>query len=177
MTVEQFIDWAMAQPGGRYELHGGQVIPMTPERTGHLKAKHKVMVALERAIEQAGLRCFALPDGATVRVDDRTAFEPDALVYCGDELPDDTVVIPEPAVVAEVVSPSSEARDAGLKLAGYFRVPSLRHYLIVDPKDSLVIHHRRADDGSIATSVIEEGEFALDPPGLTLRLAALFPAS
>lgn len=177
MTVEQFIDWAMAQPGGRFELHGGQVIPMTPERTGHLKVKHKVAVALERAIAHSGLRCFALPDGATVPIDDVTAFEPDALVYCGDELPDDAILVPEQVIVAEVVSPSSQARDAGVKLAGYFRLASLRHYLIVDPENRLVIHHRRTEDGSITTHIVESGELALDPPGLTLRLDDFFPGS
>lgn len=176
MTVEQFIDWAMAQPGGRYELYRGRVAPMTPERTGHLKAKHRAVKALETAIARAGLRCFALPDGASVRIDSSTLFEPDALVYCGDELPDDTIVVPAPVIVVEVASPSSRPRDAGVKLAGYFRLESLRHYLIIDPEDRLVVHHRRADDGSIATGVVEAGELVLDPPGLILQLADLFSA-
>jgi Uma2 family endonuclease len=35
MTVDEFIDWAAAQPGGRYELLDGKVYAMSPERVGH----------------------------------------------------------------------------------------------------------------------------------------------
>jgi Uma2 family endonuclease len=176
MTVEQFIDWAMAQPRGRFELYGGRVVQMSPERTKHTEIKGNAYYALRAAAQKAGERCHILTDGATVKIDDHTAYEPDALVYCGNRLPGDTVIIPEPVVVVEVTSPSSEARDAGIKLAGYFKLPSLVHYLIVDPDDRLVVHHRRGEDGTIVTRVVEHGEFVLDPPGLTLRLADLFPA-
>lgn len=176
MTVEQFIDWAMAQPRGRYELYGGRVVQMSPERTEHIETKFLVAVALTNAVRQREVRCHVLSDGATVKVDDSTAYEPDALVYCGEKLPRDTIVIPEPVIVVEVTSPSSEARDAGVKLAGYFKLPSLIHYLIVDPDDRLVVHHRRRDDGEIVTRVVESGDLVLDPPGLTVSLADIFPA-
>jgi len=176
MTVEQSIDWAMAQPRGRYELYGGRVVEMSPERTKHIEVKLEVAIALRNAGKLLPDRCHVLTDGATVKIDDRTAYEPDALVYCGEKLAGDTIIIPNPVIVAEVTSPSSEARDAGVKLAGYFRLPSLVHYLIIDPDDRLVVHHRRGQDGDIVTRVIESGELVLDPPGLTVQLADLFPA-
>jgi hypothetical protein len=39
--------------------------------------------------------------------------------------------------------------DAQMKLAGYFRLPSVAHYLVVDPDKPLFIHHARSNDGSI----------------------------
>src|SRR5450631_2734453 len=107
MTVEAYIDWALQQPRGRFELLRGEIVPMNSERTGHARVKHRVANALEAAIEVSGLKCHMLPDGATVRIDDHTAFEPDALVYCGDLLPDDTIIIPAPVIVVEVLSPST----------------------------------------------------------------------
>ena len=177
MTVEQFIDWAMAQPRGRYELYGGRVVEMSPERVKHVDVKGNVYFALRTAAREARARCHVLSDGATVKIDDKTAYEPDALVYCGERLAPDAVIIPEPVIVVEVTSPSSEARDAGVKLAGYFRLPSLVHYLIADPDEGLIVHHRRGEDGTITTRVIEDGELVLDPPGLMLRVAELFPAN
>jgi len=176
MTVEQFVDWAMAQPRGRFELYGGRVVQMSPERTEHIEIKGNVYHALRAALQGAGERCHVLTDGATIKIDDHTAYEPDALVYCGNKLAPDTIIVPEPVIVVEVTSPSSEARDAGTKLAGYFKLPSLVHYIIVDPDDRLVVHHHRGEDDTIVTRVVERGEFVLDPPGLTLRLADLFPA-
>ena len=34
MTADEFIPWAMNQPK-RYELVGGEVVAMSPERVGH----------------------------------------------------------------------------------------------------------------------------------------------
>jgi Uma2 family endonuclease len=83
MTVDEFLPWAEAQERGRYELHDGQVITMSPERAGHWRAKAAVFIALRGAIKPAGFPYDAFPDGATVRISRRTAFEPDTLVYCG----------------------------------------------------------------------------------------------
>ena len=110
-----------------------------------------------------------------VRVDDRTVYEPDASLRCGPRLSNDVVLFDDPVVVVEVVSPSSRGIDAGAKLADYFRLPSVRHYLVVEPQARRVIHHRRAEEGEIATRVLDAGDaLALDPPGIEVRLADFF---
>jgi Uma2 family endonuclease len=65
MTVEQFVDWAMAQPDGRYELLDGEVLAMAPERAAHARVKARTWRALEDAIAERGVLCEALPDGMT----------------------------------------------------------------------------------------------------------------
>ena len=77
-------------------------------------------------------------------------------------------------IVVEVLSPSTRRVDAALKLAGYFSVQSVEHYLIVDPDEPLVIHHARGDGKVIATRIIREGEVRLDPPGLGLTLKEVY---
>jgi Uma2 family endonuclease len=175
MNVEAFIAWALAQPEGQhYELQDGRVVAMAPERAGHARLKAEVWAALRAGIRAKGLRCEAFPDGMTVRIDERTAFEPDALVRCGDPLANDTVVVPDPVLVVEVRSPSTGARDAGAKLADYFRLPSIVHYLIVRTDRPAVIHHRRATAGSIETTILGGGTLVLDPPGLDLDLDRIY---
>ena len=174
MTVDEFISWCETQPKGRYELHDGVVVSMSPERTQHLRIKAEVLFVLRQAIRKAGLPCEALPDGATVRIDDRTAYEPDALVYCGPRLPDDALEVPEPVIVVEVLSPSTQGNDHGRKLADYFSVASVQHYLIVDPARPLVVHHARQDDGSLRTTFHREGEIRLDPPGLVVGVGGVY---
>ena len=132
MTVDEYLAWAEGRPG-RFELYAGSVYAMTPERAGHAKVKYAVQTALLRAIERSGLPCHMLPDGMTVRVEQDTAHEPDALVYCGEELPASAVEVPTPMIVVEVLTPSTQQVDASAKLAGYFRIASVHHYLIVDP--------------------------------------------
>jgi len=50
-------------------------------------------------------------------------------------------------------------------LLGIFRVPSIAHYLIVDPVHPLIIHHARQADATFPTRVVRQGPIALDPPG------------
>lgn len=171
MTVEEFLLWAEDRPG-RHELVGGRVCAMAPERAGHARAKIKAQRALEDAIALAGLPCEAMGDGMTVRVDAATAYEPDALVYCGERLPPGATLVPAPAVVVEVLSPSTGFYDRHGKLAGYFAVPSIRHYLIVDIDRRMVIHHAR-DGEEILTRLLPSGPLRLDPPGLGLRVEDL----
>src|SRR6476659_5331709 len=128
MTVHEFLAWAEGRPG-RYELFRGEVYAMSPETVGHAETKGAVYAALVAGIRQRHLPCHVLPDGATVRISDETAYEPDALVYCGDKLAPAMLEVPSPVIVVEVLSPSTHRLDVSLKLAGYFRLPSVAHYL------------------------------------------------
>jgi Uma2 family endonuclease len=169
MTSDAFITWAMEQPEGRrYELFAGRVVAMAPERSAHALAKFHVARRLIEAVERQGLQCTVYPDGMAVVIDDTTTYEPDALVLCGPVVAPDTVKLTDPVIVVEVLSPSTRDRDHGDKLIDYFRLPSVRHYLIVRTEDRAIIHHARNPDGTILTRIVREGVLQLDPPGLTV---------
>jgi Uma2 family endonuclease len=175
MTVDEYLAWAEGQPG-RFELYAGTVYAMTPERAVHADVKFAVQSALRNAIRAKRLPCHMLPDGMTVRINRNTAHEPDALVYCGQKLPDSAIEVPSPVIVVEVLSPTTRYIDASAKLAGYFRLPSVHHYLIVDPDSRLVIHHQRGAQDSIATRIVSEETLRFDPPGLELKVSDFFAA-
>jgi Uma2 family endonuclease len=107
-----------------------------------------------------------------VRVDADTVYEPDALVRCGPPLDDNATELDDKVIVIEVVSPSSRNSDSGAKLADYFRLPSVRHYLIVKTENQTIIRHRRDDAGT--TYIVRDGTLWLDPPP-GLDLTGLFP--
>jgi Uma2 family endonuclease len=173
MTVDEYLAWAESHPG-RYELYDGAVYAMSPEGAGHAEVKFAVQTALAAGIRARGLPCHMLPDGMTVRIEARTAFEPDALVYCGPKVASSVLEIANPVIVVEVLSPSTRRIDASKKLAGYFRLPSVAHYLIVDPTEPLILHHTRGSGDAILTHIVREGAIALDPPGLALALAEVY---
>lgn len=169
MTADEFIAWAMERPEGEhYELVAGEVIAMAPERSAHALIKFAIARRLFDAVAAAGLRCTVYPDGMAVRVDETTLYEPDAMVRCGDPLSGGATTVTDPLIIVEVRSRSTAALDAGEKLAGYMRIPALRHYLIVAIENRAVIHHARAGDGSIATRIAREFPLRLDPPGIDL---------
>lgn len=170
MSADEFLAWAMEQPEGRYELVSGEVVAMAPERAIHNQVKAEIW----RALREARLPCQVFTDGMAVWIDEATVLEPDASVRCGERVPDDAVEFADPLIVVEVLSPSTRARDSGAKLADYFRLPSVRHYLLVRTDTRTVIHHVRGEDGAIATAILSGGVLRLDPPGIAITLEAVF---
>jgi Uma2 family endonuclease len=169
---EEFRLWYEAQPRGRYERVDGHIVAMAPERAAHVRTKASVYIALKQALTRAGLPCEALPDGAAVETDD-SDYEPDALVNCGVPMADDAIAAPNPVIVVEVLSPGTAGNDTGAKLAGYFTVPSITHYLIVHPTRRTVIHHRRTGD-RIETRILASGPIEMDPPGITITVEEIY---
>jgi Uma2 family endonuclease len=175
MNADEFLAWAVEQVGGRrYELVAGEVVAMSPERVGHARVKNLVWLSLRTALREGELQCEALGDGLSVRIDSSTVYEPDALVRCGERVDGEVVEIDDPVIVVEVVSPSSVAVDKGAKLEDYFRLPSVRHYLIVRTRKRTVIHHARAEGDRIETRIVRSGALHLDPPGLTVEVESFF---
>jgi len=146
---------------------------MSPERVQHIRTKSRVWAALDRAVRAAGLHCEAPADGVTIQVDADTDYEPDAVVNCGPRLPPDEISATNPIIVVEVLSPSTQAVGSSEKFADYFRVPSIQHYLIVRARRPEIIHHRRAGD-EIVFQAVNIGGIRLDPPGITLDVAAVY---
>jgi Uma2 family endonuclease len=173
MRVDEFLAWADGREG-KWELLDGTVVGMASERLGHGLTVHRVVSALQRAIATGCGSCYAVPDSVVVRIDDHTTFQPDALVYCGERLPDDTLVVEAPVVVVEVLSPGTATRDLRDKLVGYFRVPSIHHYVAVDTERRIVIHHRRGEGDLIETRIFGDGTLMLEPPGLSVAVEDVF---
>ena len=174
MSREEYRRWAEQQPSGRFERVEGVVVAMAPERASHADRKALVWLALRQAVATSGLPCHVYPDGMTVEVEDND-FEPDAILRCGDALPGDAIVVPDPVVVVEVLSPSTRGDDLTRKFVAYFRVPSVQHYLVLWADRPQLLHHwRQADGQSVATRVVTSGAITLDPPGIAITIADIY---
>ncbi len=174
LTVDEFLAGADEREG-KWELRDGIAVCMAPERLAHALTKLAAVSALAAAIRRANLPCQAVPDSIGVRLSPRSMYIPDALVYCGPRLSGDTREIPNPVLVVEVLSPSTAPYDQVDKVA-YFTLPSVMHYLILNPDTRRGIHHWRTRTGGIETGILREGALRLDPPGLELLVQDLFPA-
>jgi Uma2 family endonuclease len=169
MTREEYRAWAEQQPTGRFERMNGIVVALAPERVGHNHRKFRIAQAMDAAVRSSGLPCEVYTDGITVEVGDSDC-EPDAVLRCGARLSDDTIAVPDPLIIVEVLSPSTSGIDRAFKLKEYFRLPELRHYLIVWADKQQIVHHHRGDDSGIETRIVTGGEIRLDPPGITITV-------
>jgi hypothetical protein len=64
----------------------------------------------------------------------------------------------------------SAQQPLGWKLREYFRLPSVRHYLIIWADREQIVHHRRNDAGAIETTVLTSGAIGLHPPGIAITV-------
>ena len=179
MTADEFLAWAEGLPkeAGKFELWDGEVIVThgpagfeNAERSQHWKAKFALARALHDAVRRAGLPCHVAVDGPSVRLTTNKLAQPDVLVYCGKEVPRDVLEVPNPVIVGEVLSPSTEKMDMGGKLQGYFALPSLFHYLVIDPDRPLLIHYKRGTRDALETRIVSGSRLLLRPPGFDVDL-------
>ena len=169
MDADAFLLWAEQQPDlPKYELAAGEVVLQANERSAHALLKGQAYRQLVDAVRRAALPCIVYPDGMSARLDANTVYGPDCMVRCGEPLPGDDLAVLDPVIVVEVLSPSTATRDVTLKLEGYLRLPSLRHYLILRTDRPTLVHHAKHADGSVATRIVTREPVALDPPGIVL---------
>ncbi len=173
MTTEDFAVWAEKRPEKHWELFDGVPHMQQSQSWGHADAKGRIYVALLRAVAEAQLDYSAGVDGILVKAGPNAAFQPDVVVF-GGRMGKADIVAPEPVIVVEVLSPSTERRDFTVKLAGYFEVPSIQHYVIADWDDRALIHYRREGSGISTPVILREGVLQLNPPGLAITLADVF---
>ncbi len=139
MTIEQFHDWMDARverlvsDEPKWELFDGVAEMQESERWAHARVKYRIMRALDAAIEHAGLDLEAGIDGLGVRIAPKEMYVPEVVVFPRGLIRDDDRLAPEPVIVVEVLSNSTRNKDLRIKAAGYGRVPTTQHYLVVDP--------------------------------------------
>lgn len=177
MSYDEFLAWSLRQERGRYEFVDGEIIEMPSEGARHNLVKHALVRAIEDAVEAAGFAATVFTDGMQIRTEGgRRGREPDGSVSSAPVTDPNALVVPDPLIVVEVVSPSSERDDTGDKLDEYMELPTVQHYLIVRPDKQLIVHHSRGEGGALQTMLVTGPTLRLDPPGITLDLTRVHKA-
>lgn len=129
MNLEEFLAWEQTQ-AQRYELVDGETFAMAGGSTFHAH----IGVNLAATLRQHG--CFTFHEGMKVRVGGDVLY-PDVVVSC-DPQQLERPLVERPALIVEVLSPSTESFDRGRKWALYQQLASLQAYLLVS-QDALSI--------------------------------------
>lgn len=167
-TVAEFEPWHACQPD-RWEFFAGAPRLMAPASLRHTIIKTNLGTALTNALGDQDRA--VLVDGAQIVTDEISAI-PDVVVTCA-PLDLSTPVIAAPTIIAEVMSPSSEADDGGRKWFSYRKIPSLQHYLVVHQEQRVVLIHSRAGD-LWRERFVGQGTVELDPPPIRLEIEAVY---
>ncbi|MDF2771764.1 MAG: hypothetical protein K0S86_1258 [Geminicoccaceae bacterium] len=170
MTLEEYFVFEEAS-ATRHEFVHGQVHAMSGVTRRH--SRITMNIAAQVWIAARGGPCRVHRGEVKVQTNG-VIYYPDVMTACGAE-PRDLRVEDAPAVVVEVLSPSTERIDRGEKLLVYREIPSLRAYLIVDRDRRLVEHYWRDPGGEWQHEVIANtGRIEIPEPRLNLSLDAIY---
>ena len=169
MSLDEFLAWEREQPE-RHEFSNGVVTMITGASLAHVTLSMNLVQRLRQSLRGSGCRPFS--SDAKVIANGAVRY-PDVSVTCQPIIGTEDIV-PEPVVVIEVISRSTERVDRGHEKIDYFATPSIRQYAIVEQDERLVDRYTRADNGWINEVVTDAGVVNLTSIGVELPLDAIY---
>ena len=145
LMLVDFLVWENAH-AERHEFYRGEVFAMVGARRVHGLIAGNLFATLKSHLK--GSACRAFVSDMKIQVANDALFYPDVFVTCDSQDLKTELVFRQPKLIVEVLSPSTEAFDRGLKFAAYRQIDALQEYLLIDPDTRRVEVYRRNERGS-----------------------------
>jgi Uma2 family endonuclease len=155
----------------KHEFVDGQLFAMTGGTQAHSLISSNIVSCLNSKLKGSGCRVHG--SDLKVRIDaSKSIYYPDASVDCG-AYDKSSVYTRTPAIIFEVLSPSTAATDRREKLVAYRQIPSLKAYVIVQQaRRRIEIHRKVEQDNWVIEEIGPEDEIVLEPcPGRAITLS------
>lgn len=114
------------------EYYRGEVFAMAGATKEHNKIVASIIIAVGQYLKEK--KCSLFPSDLRVYNSENTLFTyPDVTIVCGEEeyLDNEYDTLLNPTVLFEVLSPSTESYDRGIKFKLYRSIPSLKNYVLI----------------------------------------------
>ena len=168
--------WKIVADGSRYELSGGELVPMTPVGWRHGSIVIRLGRWLDQHVDQKGLGVVSTEVGFRLTRNPDTVRAPDVAFVARSRIPKGS--LPEkfvdfpPDLAVEVLSPEDTASEVLRKVEEYLAA-GVRLVWVVDPATQRVTIYRSLQDVKILTTEQElDGGAVL--PGFRAKVAELF---
>ena len=164
-----------ASSDARYEFFDGAVYAMSGGSPDHSRLAANLIQILGAQLR--GKPCQAFTSDLRVRVlETGLATHPDVSVVCGalQRDPQDPNAITNPALIIEVLSPSTERYDREEKFSHYRRIESLQSYVLISQEEHRLEVFTRNADGSWTLRETRDGAANLPGLGCTLAVAEVY---
>lgn len=168
MGTEEYLAFDRAAQT-KHELWDGELFAMSGASLDHNRIVRNLVRHLGNGLE--GMGCEVLPSDMRVRIGAGLRYVyPDVTIVCGPpQLEGEADVLCNPNLVAEVLSPSTEAFDRGEKFVGYRSLPSVHDVVLVSQDARRVeCYTRQLDDSWVLREHTGNASLSLGPVALTL---------
>jgi Uma2 family endonuclease len=175
VTAEQYLALDRAAEF-RSEYLDGEIIDMSGGSMRHSLLGANIIGQLHALLLKTDCRTFT--SDFRVRVSSRMYAYPDVSIVCGklmlgDERQD---ILLNPTVIFEVLSPSTEYYDRGVKLQRYREIESLQDYILVAQNEMRIEQYTRGDANTwtLRDYLHAEDFLTIASIGVSVPLAALY---
>ena len=173
MDFEEYLSLVEQDPDHAYEYLDGRVYMMTGGSPDHAIIGSNLNGLLQTFLR--GRRCIVYNSDVYVQPSEHYRVCPDVTVSCDQRDRGAQEVIRYPLLVAEVLSPTTEARDRGQKSLQYRSCPSIQEYLLISSEFPLVEVFRREKQGFWSLYTLGLGDtIELSSLGLRFPVAEVY---
>ncbi|QEC51524.1 Uma2 family endonuclease [Anseongella ginsenosidimutans] len=181
MTAEEYLEWERGQEF-KHEYHDGEIVVMQGAALNHNYVNMNLIGPIAMHLRDKPCDVFA-NDLRTEAKAANSYYYPDIAIVCGEpDSPDEKRdMICNPAVVIEVLSPSTRFYDIHRKKPSYMLLPSLKEYIMVDSTSVMVntIRKKPADSlesGAWESDVLKDlsGQLTIPTIGLSIPLSEIY---
>jgi Uma2 family endonuclease len=165
-------DYFLIEEGSsvRHEFFNGEIFAMAGGTVGHNQVCANVIALLSAGFGTTP--CRALGSDMRLATPNGLLAYPDVMVICGRvelfEGREDTVT--NPVILVEVLSDATRNYDRGDKFVLYQAIPTLRDYLVIEPREVRIEHYQRATDGSWPVSIHDALDQVVELTAVPARL-------
>jgi phenylacetic acid degradation protein len=127
----------------RHEYYKGEIFAMGGTRPEHNRIVSNLMIYLGPKVRKKSCDIFGSDQRVYVPANSLFTY-PDLVIFCGQPtFYDDNMSLTNPAVIVEVLSPSTGDYDRKAKFGLYQELPTLQEYIVIDPQPWLVEHWQK----------------------------------
>jgi Uma2 family endonuclease len=172
MTAAEYLDWEPTQEE-RYEYWDGEVVAMSGAIRNHNRVSLNVSKLLDDALVHRPCEVYMVDVKVQVGPGQKY-FYPDVVVTC-DERDKDPRFVQFPCLIVEMLSPSTEAIDRGIKFAQYRKFTALQEYVLVQVDQPFVEVFRRNAQGQwVLSEYTLEDRFCFESLNVEIAIADLY---
>ena len=160
----------------KHEYFDGHVYNMSGASLNHTKIAVNLTGKLFSFLE--GKECHVLSETMRVSTPSKDAYcYPDVMIVCGEEeMEDDKFdTLLNPAVILEILSPSTRNIDKGRKFLYYQAIPSLKEYLLIDTQKRRIYILRKQPSGQWLQDLpVQTGSIFIETINFHLSLSDIY---
>jgi Uma2 family endonuclease len=174
ITEEQYLALDRAAEV-RSEFVDGEMFAMAGASLRHVRIQQNLAGELHAGLR--GTRCEALGSDLRIKVSGQAYLYADVSVACDPVTADDyDDSLANPVVIFEVLSPSTEKYDRGLKFQLYRTLGSLKDYILVNQEQVRIEQFTRRPDGTWTLRDYQglDQELNVDSIGVSIPLERIY---